>query len=103
MSVKRATFKAGTTGGESNDGERLPNIRDLVNTDFGVSGVRYGENQYGDFAIVDIEDGGSHFVGQSILVKQLRNEVEPVLKTADVVDVRLVKVKDRYYSFVKPE
>ncbi len=100
MSGKRATFKTATVGDE---GERLPNIRDLVNTNFAITGVRYGENQYGDFAIVDVENKDSYFVGQGILVKQLRNGIEPVLKNADAVDVRLVMVKNRYYSFVEPK
>ena len=100
VKMQRAKFSTAIKDG---DGERLPNIRNLVNSVFGITGVRYGDNQYGEFAIVSVENSGDYFVGQGVLVKQLRKSIEPVLENSPVIDVKLKMVKNKYYSFSSPD
>jgi len=84
-------------GGSASD-FTYPLISELVNSEFEISAVRFGEGQYGAYAVVTVKDGGVYRTSSLVLLKQLEKIRDYIKETKDTVIVTLRKI-GRYYTF----
>lgn len=75
----------------------LPKLGDLVNKEFRISSVRFGDGQFGEYAIVDVLDEGDYRTSSDVLVRQLHTIAEHT-EAGKLVKVTLRKVK-QYFTF----
>lgn len=76
----------------------LPRLSDLLNTEFEITGVRFGEGKYGAYAVAKVKGKGEYRTSSEVLLDQLKEIAEYIRDNKDSVIVKLQKVKN-YYTF----
>jgi len=95
MEKEKEKIKLSELGISANDFQ-LPKISELEGKTIVIKKVTFGSGKYGDYAVVELEDGSKYRTSNMVLLKQLR-ELEPHLNTYSV-ETKVKKIKN-YYIF----
>jgi len=73
---------------------QLPKLSEFEGQTLNIVDVRFGQGQYGDYAVITTKDGKQIRTSNAVVLRQLR-EAEPHIKQGGVI-AKVRKVK-RYY------
>lgn len=96
---KKGIMDFGEPNRESMNDFFLPSLSGLIGRVFVIQSVRWGEDQYGQYAVVETDDG-YYKTNEMIICNQLKN-IEKMLKTAGGVRVKLIR-NNMYLMFIAP-
>jgi len=79
---------------------KLPLITELVDQSFVITEVRFGESNYGKYAVVTLDSGDQYRTSSTVLVQQLQRIEKALAPETDIIGIRvtLKKVKN-YFTF----
>jgi len=69
----------------------LPLLSELVNKEFSISNVMFGQSQYGEYAVVTTNEFGVFRTSSTVLLRQLHEIQNIIAEEQDSVLVTLVK------------
>ncbi|MHC1630748.1 MAG: hypothetical protein ACXQT4_00360 [Methanotrichaceae archaeon] len=75
----------------------LPLLTDLVNTEIKIKDIRFAEGQYGEYAVVTLENGEQYRTSSTVLLDQLKKFKQ--YTDQGMIIVATVRKQKRYYTF----
>jgi len=99
--VKLSAFAPSAIAGSGDF--KLPKITEFENKDIVITGVRFGEGNFGEYAVITLKDGNECRSGNQVILKQLHAMAEN-FDGETVAQVKVMRPKGKqYYVLADPD